>query len=133
MTDRLLYITDAIVYSINWPIMFYVLCGVALLTFFMRFLDLSPLHVAVAAIREILSIFREGGPANTRSMIDGILTVAGVLFTAIMAIPFVSEESSQYIEMLKTGVLHEHQAPYLFILMFFATCIATIISLWLTR
>ena len=71
--------------------------------------------------------------ARARSMIDGILTVSGLIFTAIMAAPFVIEELYQLIGMFKLGVEHEHQPTYLFVLMFFTTCIATLISLQLTK
>jgi hypothetical protein len=133
MRERFLHIVDTIIYHADWLSIFYVVCGVILLILFVRFLKISPLHAIVEVIGEITEIFGRHDQARARSMIDGILTVSGLIFTAIMAAPFVIEELYQLIGMFKLGVEHEHQPTYLFVLMFFTTCIATLISLQLTK
>ena len=133
MSDRILYIIDAIIYNADWPTIFHAACGVLLLIILIKYFKMSPLHAIIDAVREITNTFEGHEPRKIRSMFDGILTIASVLFTAITATPFVIEELYQYVGMLKAGIEHQHQPAYLFVVMFFATCIVVLLSLQITR
>src|SRR5438552_2316699 len=130
--SRFDYVLNAITFGVNWPLLFYVACATIILIVFVRVLRLSPLHATVELIKEITQTFTGAGPIATRSSIDGILTISAILFTAIMAAPFAMSELYSAVSFLIAGIEQEHQWPYLFMLMFFTTCISALLSLVLT-
>jgi hypothetical protein len=131
--DRLLYILDKIVYGVDWVFLFYLVCGVTILIIAVRRLGLSPLHAVMSLITEMMAIFVRTTPRAWRSMIDGILTISAIVFTAVMGAPVAMLELYGNIPFLRTGIERENQWQYLFMLMFITTCLSGLISLYITR
>jgi hypothetical protein len=113
----------------NWIL--YVLVAVFIIGVIVKLFDLSPVHLALRAGKEIIEVITNKN--ITRTSIDGALTIMLAVFTAACVFFLLIERLSDFVMLLAYGIDKEHQ-PLLFIvfLMFF-DAIVVIISILVTR
>jgi hypothetical protein len=125
------YIIKEIVLGVNWPFVLYVVIGVIITGVIVKYYNLSPVHLAIAVMREIRQLVES--PHVTRTSIDGALTIAMILFTAAAIFVFAIDKISEVISLLRTGVEREGQPPLFVCFLIFWTSIVVIVSLVITN
>ena len=131
MMDTLENILAKLADGVNWPVVFYILFGVFVLGVLVRWVKLSPAHIAIEILKEIVGVLRLQG--LTRTSIDGATTIALIVFTAFVLLFSVMRELPDFLTIFGRGVEGEGQSILLVIFMVFITALTTILSLLVTR
>jgi hypothetical protein len=100
------YILNNIVYGVDWGVMFYIACGVFLYILLAKVFAKSPVHALLDLIRELLGSFSASSPRRIRVIINGLLTLAAILFTTIMCALVVETHIYERISFLAVGISH---------------------------
>jgi hypothetical protein len=117
--------------GVNWPVIFYVLFGLLVLWILVRWLHLSPVHIAIDVLKEITSVLARRDV--TRTSIDGAVTIAMILFTAVTLLVVEMRELPEFLSIFRAGAETEGQPIFLVAFMIFMTSLTAILSLLVTR
>jgi hypothetical protein len=129
--DTLHQIFVKVAEGVNWPLVFYILFGLFALGVLVRWVKLSPVHIAIEILKEIIGVLQLQG--LTRTTIDGVITVALIVFTAVVLLFLQMRELPEFLSIFQKGVEGEGQSILLFVFMTFLTAVTTILSLVVTR
>ena len=129
--ETLNQILTKVIDGVNWPLVFYILFGLFSLGVLVRWVKLSPVHIAVEILKEIIAVLRLQG--LTRTAIDGAITIAMIVFTSVVLLFFEMHELPEFISIFKRGVEDNGQSISLLILMVLVTALTAILSLLVTR
>jgi hypothetical protein len=134
MTELLKYIAQQVVYGVRWDFVFYILFGLFSLGVLVRWVKLSPIHIAIEIFKEILGAL--GLKGMTRTNIDGAVTISFVFFSLLALLSAKMQELPDFLAFLaifRRGVESQEQSLLLFLFMVFMTLFTMIVSLILTR
>jgi hypothetical protein len=129
--ETLNQILTKVIDGVNWPLVFYILFGLFSLGVLVRWVKLSPAHIAVEILKEIIAVLRLQG--LTRTAIDGAITIAMIVFTSVVLLFSEMHELPEFISIFKRGVEDNGQSISLLILMVLVTAFTAILSLLVTR
>jgi hypothetical protein len=113
-----------------WSYIVFVVVSVVIIGVIVKYYNLSPVHQAMRAIKEIRDVIVS--PNVTRTSIDGALTIGMILFTAVCVFFFAVEKMGNVVSLLLTGVEKEGQSWIFICFLIFWTSIVVIASLLIT-
>ena len=105
--------------GVNWPLVFYILFGLFALAVLVRWVKLSPVHIAIEILKEIIGVLRLQG--LTRTTIDGAITISLIVFTAVVLLFLQMRELPEFLSIFQRGVEGDGQSILLFMFMVFVT------------
>lgn len=129
--DTLHEIVGKVADGVNWPLVFYILFGLFALGVLVRWVKLSPVHIAIEIVKEITGVLRLEG--LTRTTIDGAITIALAVYTGIALLVLEMRELPEFLSIFHKGVEGKEQSILLCMFMIFVTAVTVILSLVVTR
>jgi hypothetical protein len=115
--------------DIRW--LLYAIAAVISIGVIVRYLNLSPVHLAIRALTEIRDVITN--PNVTRTSIDGGLTILMSLVTVACVFFLLIEKLSSVVLLLVSGIEKENQSLLFIVFLMFFDALVVILSLLITR